>query len=494
MTEATQPQPPSLACHAAENPAPRRDDWAACRDRASWLLRAHGLLLLWLFGLVFGLADAVIAGNSTGWIVAGALVALFVVAVGADHIKFWVTLYPLVFLSARFQLGDLSEGGDKLLGLQLFDPWILLLLCLWIPRLLAAKRLELPLSMKVMLGALFVLGLFAIRIAPDRMSAIKNGGRTFFEPLLLFVLVTSLSWKRTELRRVIFALLAVATMVAGASFFSTGDDTGKDYGRLQSYWEGTNVLAAFLGTVIPVALGAALSGYSRMRVILCSGALLATSAALVFTFTRGTWLAVSMALGLMIGLMRAWVWAALALLVILAAVLAGPSRFVQRLGSIANFEEERSASNRLMLWPEVAKLIADRPLTGYGFSGFQVLFRKQSTFFNSFHAHNIFLDAALTFGIPGLLLFFSLVGYVVVRAFATLWRFRKSEDWPLLLGLWTGSIAMLLAGLTDGSITIWPILAHAFWFVLGLTYAVTVSVERELRLTRQAVAVMPRSQ
>jgi hypothetical protein len=53
---------------------------------------------------------------------------------------------------------------------------------------------------------------------------------------------------------------------------------------------------------------------------------------------------------------------------------------------------------------------------------------------------------------------------------------------PLLLGLCAACMAMLAAGQTDGSIiVVWTVLAHAFWFLLALTYAFTVTVERELR-------------
>jgi O-antigen ligase len=473
-------------------PASRRDDWVACRGRVRTILRVPEFLLPWLFGLVFGIADAMIAGNSTGWVVVAVCVALMVVVSGGNNLKFWAILYPVIFVAPRFKLGDWSEEGEKLLGLQLYDPWILLLLCLWIPGLVAAKRLDLPSSMKWALGLLLVLGLWAIRIAPDRAIALKIAGRTFFEPMLLFAVVASLPWKRTELRWGALVLISVAAVVATTSFFGywTGEgDRTKELLRLKSYWEGTNVLAAFLVAVLPVGLGVVLARSSWLWGLVSGMALVTASAALVSTYTRGAWLAVGLGLGLMVVWLRAWMWTTLVLLVILLIVIAGPPQILTRIESIVRFERDRSASNRLLLWPVVISLVAEKPLTGYGFGGFKVQFRGQSSVIHAAHAHNIFLDYALALGVLAPLLFLWIVGYVWVRALAALRRFRRSEDWPLLLGLWAGSTSMLMAGMTDGSIPIWPILAHTFWFILALTYAVTVAMERDLRPSSPTVGV-----
>ena len=82
---------PTAGPGAFSVPAIQRDDWVACRNRARSILQAPGLLLPWLFGLVFGITYAVIAEDSAGWALAGVLAALMLVVVGASHMKFWVT-------------------------------------------------------------------------------------------------------------------------------------------------------------------------------------------------------------------------------------------------------------------------------------------------------------------------------------------------------------------------------------------------------------------
>jgi O-antigen ligase len=128
-------------------------------------------------------------------------------------------------------------------------------------------------------------------------------------------------------------------------------------------------------------------------------------------------------------------------------------------------------------------LVVDKPLTGYGFFGFHELFSTQPGI-ASVHAHNFMLDYALAIGIPGLLLIMSVILFVLGGAVRTVARRRRvSSDVPLLAGLATGCFGMLCAGMTDGSIPVWPILAQSFWFLLALTYSLKRSIAGEVSYT-----------
>jgi O-antigen ligase len=131
------------------------------------------------------------------------------------------------------------------------------------------------------------------------------------------------------------------------------------------------------------------------------------------------------------------------------------------------------------MWHYAVPLLFDKPLTGYGFFGFHVLFSNQPGI-TSVHAHNFMLDYALAIGIPGLLLILTIIVFVLGGALRTVARHRQaSADCSLLAGLAVGCIGMLCAGMTDGSISVWPILAHSFWFLLALTYSLKRSIDGE---------------
>ncbi len=463
------------------------DGWARCRERAAAILRRPAIILPWAFGVAFAIADAGLGGEAVSWAVAGALAAALVALVAAGNLKLWLILYPLVFLAPRFKLGDWSAGGEKLFGLQLYDPWVFWLLCLWVPQVVVTKRLALTRPVKALLVLLALIGLWAIWIAPDRNLAFRTAGRNFFEPLLLFAVIAGLRWTRSEIRAASGLFTGVAAVVAGISFFGyfsgEGSLQAQGVARLQSYWEGSNQLAAFLVGAVPVALGMLLSVRSVKGRLVILGGLLVQPVALVLTYTRGSWLALAGAMGLMVVLLRRWVWILLAVLLAALVVGAGPPELMERVESIITFERERSAANRLALWPKVASLIAARPVFGYGWGGFQAVYSTQSEF-QSFHAHNFLLDFALAIGIPGLVLVLVLIGYVLGRALLTAMEaVGKSRDAPLLIGLGSGCLGMLAAGMTDGSIPTWPNLAHMFWFLLALTCAMTFVVQRELSVS-----------
>src|SRR5262249_52474685 len=145
-----------------------------------------------MFAAVFGVALAVIGSDDDGWAIAALVLATTFFLICFDNLKLWMIIYPLAFIAPRMELGDWSGGGqEKLFGIQAYEPLMAMLLGLWVPRLVARRRVELPWLLKALLLGLGAVGLNAIRIAPDRMQAIRDAGRLFYEPLLLFAAITS---------------------------------------------------------------------------------------------------------------------------------------------------------------------------------------------------------------------------------------------------------------------------------------------------------------
>jgi putative inorganic carbon (hco3(-)) transporter len=328
------------------------------------------------------------------------------------------------------------------------------------------------------------------------MQAIREAGREFYEPLLLFIVITSVPWRRSELKAAALVFVFAATLVAtiGLAGYGMGNAGGGSPAgvkgiktaqsvRLESYWDATNSLAAFLVAAVSVSAGAALSAQSLKGTLFSAGTIPLELGAIVLTFTRGAWLALVASLGAMLLLLRRIEWLVLGLVLVVGVVAVSPPEMTDRLVSIAAFQNERSAENRIHMWHYAVPLVIDKPLTGYGFFGFHELFSTQPGI-ASVHAHNFMLDYALAIGIPGLLLVMSVIVFVLGGALRTVARRRRvSSEVPLLAGLATGCIGMLCAGMTDGSIPVWPILAHSFWFLLALTYCLKRSIAGEVSYT-----------
>jgi O-antigen ligase len=468
--------------------------WQKCLDRARVLVLTPILSLTLLFLLVFGLGFAVLAEDTDGWVIVALVGGVLLFVICFDNLKLWMIFYSLVFIAPKLKFGDWAAGGgEKLFGIQGYEPLIGILLLLWIPRLVARRRLELPRLLKVVLVALGVIGLNAIRIAPDRMQAIREAGRLFFEPLVLFVVITSVPWRRSELKAAALVFVFASALVAsiGIVGYGMGHGGGGEPAaagksvktahslRLESYWEATNSLAAFLVAAVAVSVGMAFSARTIKGILLAAGAIPIQLLSIVLTFTRGAWMACAASLLALSLQLRRIGWVVLGLVLAVGVIGVAPPEMLDRIASIASFETERSSANRIHMWHYAVPALFDRPLTGYGFYGFHVLFSSQPGI-TSAHAHNFMLDYALAIGIPGLLLVLTLIAFVLAGALRTASRRRRvSTDVSLLAGLAVGCMGMLCAGMVDGSISVWPILAHSFWFLLALTYCLKRSIDGE---------------
>ncbi|MCA6126355.1 O-antigen ligase family protein, partial [Bradyrhizobium sp. WSM 1704] len=98
-------------------------------------------------------------------------------------------------------------------------------------------------------------------------------------------------------------------------------------------------------------------------------------------------------------------------------------------------------TNRIDIWRVGAAAVADRPLTGYGFQLFwqtdEMVYKAgggTSWAVGAFNAHNAYLDAAITTGIPGLILTLALLVWLPLRDVS---RAAARDNDPALTRLFT---------------------------------------------------------
>ncbi|MDH2380858.1 O-antigen ligase [Bradyrhizobium sp. CER78] len=89
---------------------------------------------------------------------------------------------------------------------------------------------------------------------------------------------------------------------------------------------------------------------------------------------------------------------------------------------VASLGIDPTFTNRIDIWRVGASAVADRPLTGYGFQLFwqtdEMVYKAgggASWAVGAFNAHNAYLDAAITTGIPGLMLTLALLVWLPLR-------------------------------------------------------------------------------
>ncbi len=153
-----------------------------------------------------------------------------------------------------------------------------------------------------------------------------------------------------------------------------------------------------------------------------------------------------------------------------------------RVASIINFQEDKSASSRFVTWTAARDMIASRPILGVGFGNFEIA--RKAAGGGGKAAHNIFLEAAAELGLIGVSLWLLLV----MGTIFSLWRFMRWSrrlppdlKWAYLWsrGLLLGLVAFCVHGLFHNEEFLELMLT-----MIGMSVALQAATHRALRERR----------
>ena len=348
------------------------------------------------------------------------------------------------------------------------------------------------------------------------------------EPALLLVLIVTLFQRRGDPARLAWTLVAVG-VGAGAAALALGAAglrliEAEGVVRLAGLSSSPNHLALFLGRLLPLAIALVLihigsrqadtSGQRhrngrllpswRLGVALLSTGII--GAALLFSFSRGAWLASAAGVGVvLIGLLAirggaapgAWrryvarrlrsaagrraLFTAVAVLVIVLILSIGLATRVERLSSIGD-PLGGTMALRLQLWQAALRMGLDHPLFGVGPDGFLYAYpayREGVAWREPFvsHPHNLILDYWLRGGIMGV----AALGWLLATWGRGVWLLMRQDGAAvpnappsgvrhsqlLALGLAGSFTDFVVHGLVDNSYFL-PDLAYVCWASAGL--------------------------
>jgi putative inorganic carbon (hco3(-)) transporter len=243
-----------------------------------------------------------------------------------------------------------------------------------------------------------------------------------------------------------------------------------------------NVMAGSLVLLLPLGIGLLLFAWRSLRTwerLLTLSFVLLGGSMLLLTQSRGAWLAVAAALAVLIGLRFRWAW--VFVLVVILAVVAGAwaigfSRVADYLVSSATLG---GVEGRIEVWSRAVYMIQDFPFTGIGMGTFSNVADRLYPFFLYLpgtveHAHNLYLQAAVDLGLPGLIAWLAILLGLSYSA----WRLVRKTRQGWLLGLGAGllaaQVALVVHGLTDA--VTWGMVRPAplVWLVWGIIAAANV--------------------
>lgn len=142
-----------------------------------------------------------------------------------------------------------------------------------------------------------------------------------------------------------------------------------------------------------------------------------------------------------------WLVATLSVFIGLYALL--PSAYVHRFAGLveANFAESSSVSSRLAKWDTAMQAFTDSPIVGVGTGGFAALTEAEQDY-----PHNLILELLSEHGLIGFACMAGFVGLVLLRSYAGISDESSMVQRKLLIPIFAGTVFLLLAAQTSGSL------------------------------------------
>ena len=210
------------------------------------------------------------------------------------------------------------------------------------------------------------------------------------------------------------------------------------------------------------------------------------SAALLLTQSRASWLGGMAAIYILLGLWTLSLEAnsksrrSLSILVglftlvgIIGFFAIGPERFI---GIWQDPAQETAVGSlgslgfRQEVWRWTVVAIQDFPFTGIGLGSFRLVIRRLyplnvTPSYEVAHAHNLYFHTAVDIGIPGLIIYLTIIGLVLNLCWQTVRHNPRTR--PYALGLMSGLLAFHIYGFGD-ALALGSKTGITFWFLLGL--------------------------
>lgn len=196
---------------------------------------------------------------------------------------------------------------------------------------------------------------------------------------------------------------------------------------------------------------------------------LVSLAAFVMINTRGAWLALAIVLAFIIAFrLRSWkkICAAALIFAVMGGIfLMASPKTLNRLATLANPTSEQSVSERFLMWKSAAHVIEDNPLMGVGFGNYEAAYQEKYILAEAKerfqgHTHNVYLQFWAETGLPGLIIFCGLFGYILY------WSWRRAKNFYGLI-IFSTTLGLMLYGLTDYTISSFSAM-RVYWLVFAV--------------------------
>jgi O-antigen ligase len=209
------------------------------------------------------------------------------------------------------------------------------------------------------------------------------------------------------------------------------------------------------------------------RLLFYGAAFLCSASGLVFTFTRGSWIAAIIGIAVIMLFMNREVLVAGAIIALLLIIIFFENSFVQRLVSSVSVVEGTSQMERVYMWESGLKMIKNRPILGIGTANVGKIYPKYAqpeiTEKNQGHLHNNLIQISVIDGLLGLAAFLWLFTSIFIYTFGGAVRKNGFAGAVSVISA-AASAAFFINGLFEYNLFSSQV-ALIYWFILGLAFA-----------------------
>jgi len=225
-------------------------------------------------------------------------------------------------------------------------------------------------------------------------------------------------------------------------------------------WLGANHYGAFFAHFLFILVGLFLFTKNKINKIVLFGVIALTIRCVIYTFSRGAYLAVLAGLFFM-GLVKDKRILILLFVFLIFWRSLVPVAVVERIDMTRNEqgELEDSAAQRIVLWNIAWNMFKESPIIGKGFDTFQIHTEADT--------HNMYMKILAEMGVMGLLAFL----FLLYQAFFVGWRLYKAAKDNFFKSLGLGFCTCVLSlMITNAFGDRWTYLSMAsyFWIFLGM--------------------------
>lgn len=226
-------------------------------------------------------------------------------------------------------------------------------------------------------------------------------------------------------------------------------------------------MATFLVITLPIITVLPFSFRGKLRILFLLPVPLSIIA-LFFTFTRAAWLAVVFeALLLTVFLLkkhRKSIFLGIVIISVLLSLAAYKSESYKKL----IIHGPHSEGARVEGVIRALNIIRENPVTGIG-HGKKTFSKYYPDLAEPKHTHNIFLNTTVELGIPGLVIFMTIIGIILKTFIQALKREMLWEDKLFFSGLFASITGFLTLNLFDYMYHGWP--GMIFWAFVGIGHS-----------------------